>query len=1049
PSLQDKPGTLHPQPQSEPPASKETLLEQPDKDKTVARRVPRLRAVVESQAFRNVLVDEMDIMVSRAATLIQACWRGYRLRQKLISQMMAAKAIQASWRRFNTRRLLRAGKAMEKKAKVEERDIPYHPPQQVRFQHPEEGKSLLAQPTMVSKETQFPSSDSLATYTHQPALLQSQGMSPPGTCSAGGPSVTFLPHQTVAIKLPCPMSLDAKCRPCLMTRTVRSTCLVQVEGDPMKTKQITSRANKAGAMGPPPSARCAQAVQGQFKTQTQVHTEAEVLKMLPQTGPAPVITKTLAQPGPTMTTSKTPFQMYPAATITKTSPQPCPVPMVTIAKTPPQMYLAAAMAKIPPETDPAAPMTKTAAQTCPAATMIKAPLQSCLAAMMNKTLPQPCPMSTVTITKAPPQVYPQGPVGKIPPQMCPPATATKTPLQSCLAAMMTTKTLSHQMLQGATVAKTAPPQTRLAAMITKTPAQLRSVATILKTLCLPPSAAGNLKPPFSAAATAGISDTSSHTCLSGPKARATVNARQATRAVKVSSRSYLTEGKVKCFPPSHPGAGAPKPPARPPLEGEKIKAFSQKQGKTETTSDTSMAMEMPGDLTWAKVASDRNKWAYPRTDILKVQSQLYGPARTAGAPLSTCLPQAQLAPRSTTGSPQAQLLAELTKALPQDHVSAKLTMAQGQGYPQAQPPAAVAQPHLSVCLSKTPSQAHLPAKLMKAQSQAELTTAVIKVQSQGHLPTGLTKAQSQAQLVTDTAKSLYAAHQAAELSSKTQSQPLLVGFKASTQPCQHIGALPRAKPEDRLTQLPSHSYVQGKATLGLHQGASETQNTLVPLLASAGHTTCNAESWGDGRAARAQPSTTSAPPPSQEELAASQLASLCAELAAVLGSQEDLRALLAKALSRGEVRAALNQALSKEVLGATMAKALPQGILGTVLVKALSWGELGTSLSRALSRGELTKAIQSRLADVLSKALTEEERATLSQALCQGELGAVLSQSLSQAALRSGVGLPKAASKTMGSGMTVMPAPVEVDCRGSLSAAWGPSLGPMRLQPSK
>uniref|UniRef100_A0A3Q1M7V2 IQ motif containing N n=1 Tax=Bos taurus TaxID=9913 RepID=A0A3Q1M7V2_BOVIN len=1167
PSLQDKPGTLHPQPQSEPPASKETLLEQPDKDKTVARRVPRLRAVVESQAFRNVLVDEMDIMVSRAATLIQACWRGYRLRQKLISQMMAAKAIQASWRRFNTRRLLRAGKAMEKKAKVEERDIPYHPPQQVRFQHPEEGKSLLAQPTMVSKETQFPSSDSLAAYTHQPALLQSQGMSPPGTCSAGGPSVTFLPHQTVAIKLPCPMSLDAKCRPCLMTRTVRSTCLVQVEGDPMKTKQITSRANKAGAMGPPPSARCAQAVQGQFKTQTQVHTEAEVLKMPPQTGPAPVITKTLAQPGPTMTTSKTPFQMYPAATITKTSPQPCPVPMVTIAKTPPQMYLAAAMAKIPPETDPAAPMTKTAAQTCPAATMIKVPLQSCLAAMMNKTLPQPCPMSTVTITKAPPQVYPQGPVGKIPPQMCPPATATKTPLQSCLAAMMSkiqpqpcpvpmititktppqpcpvtqgtktpaamrpttsmtnttpqtrpaatmtkappqlgllasmiksptqtrpaatatkvppqacavplltktppqtrpaptgtktllqtcqvataTKTLSHQMLQGATVAKTAPPQTRLAAMITKTPAQLRSVATILKTLCLPPSAAGNLKPPFSAAATAGISDTSSHTCLSGPKARATVNARQATREVKVLSRSYLTEGKVKCFPPSHPGAGAPKPPARPPLEGEKIKAFSQKQGKTETTSDTSMAMEMPGDLTWAKVASDRNKWAHPRTDILKVQSQLYGPARTAGAPLSTCLPQAQLAPRSTTGSPQAHLLAELTKALPQEHVAAKSTMAQGQGYPQAQPPAAVAQPHLSVCLSKTPSQAHLPAKLMKAQSQAQLTTAVIKVQSQGHLPTGLTKAQSQAQLVTDTAKSLYAAHQAAELSSKTQSQPLLVGFKASTQPCQHIGALPRAKPEDRLTQLPSHSYVQGRATLGLHQGASETQNMLVPLLASAGHTTCNAESWGDGRAARAQPSTTSAPPPSQEELAASQLASLCAELAAVLGSQEDLRALLAKALSQGEVRAALNQALSKEVLGATMAKALPQGILGTVLVKALSWGELGTSLSRALSRGELTKAIQSRLADVLSKALTEEERATLSQALCQGELGAVLSQSLSQAALRSGVGLPKAASKTMGSGMTVMPAPVEVDCRGSLSAAWGPSLGPMRLQPSK
>ena len=86
PSLQDNPEPLHPQPQSEPPSSKETLLEQRDKDKTVARRVPRLRAVLESQAFRNVLVDEMDMMLSRAATLIQANWRGYRLRQKLISQ---------------------------------------------------------------------------------------------------------------------------------------------------------------------------------------------------------------------------------------------------------------------------------------------------------------------------------------------------------------------------------------------------------------------------------------------------------------------------------------------------------------------------------------------------------------------------------------------------------------------------------------------------------------------------------------------------------------------------------------------------------------------------------------------------------------------------------------------------------------------------------------------------------------------------------------------------------------------------------------------------
>nr|XP_045364101.1 IQ domain-containing protein N [Camelus bactrianus] len=1168
PNLQDKAGTPRPQPQHQPPASKETLLQQPDKDKTVARHIPHLRAVVESQAFKNVLVDEMDMMLSRAATLIQANWRGYRLRQKLISQMMAAKAIQEAWRRFNTRRLLRSGKTVEKRVKMEERDIPYHPPQQVRFQHPEEGKSLLAPPIMLSKETQFPSSDSLATYTEQLALLQSQGMSQPGvqaTCAVGGPSVTFLPHQAVAIKLPCPVSLEAKCHPCLLTGTVRSSCVVHVEGDTTKTKPVTGRANKAGATGPPLSGRYAQAVHGQLKTQTQAHMEAEVFKAPPQTGPTSVITKTPPQPVPTITVTKTPLQMYPAARITKTPLQPCPVPMVTITKTPLQVHLAA-------------PVTKTPAQTYPAATVTKTPLQSCLAAMMNKIPPQPCPAPMVTITKTPPQVYPAAPVTKTPPQTYPPAMMTKTPLQSCLAAMMNkiqsqpcpapaititktppqpcpvtpmtktpvqmrptasvtntspqtrpaammtkippqlcllasmiksppqtrptatmtktppqtcmvpmmaktspqmrpaatmtktqlqtcqaatmAKTPSHQMLQGGSVTK-APPQTRLAAMITKTPAQLRSVATILRTLCLPP-------PP----------DTSSHTCLSGPKTKAVGNTRQAAGVVKVSSRSYLTEGKVKYFSPSHLGAGAPKVPAKPPLEGEKIKAFSQKQVKMETVFDTSVAMEMPGALSWAKVAEDRNKQAHLRADIMKIQSRVYAPVETAVVPqaqLDTCpdrvSPPAQPGSCSTTISSQRHLLAELTRALPQAHLgtclskplsqaylSTKLTKAPSQGYPPspAELTAAPAQPHLATCLSKVQSQAHLPTKLTKAQSQAQLVTGAIKIQSQAHLPAGLTKAQSQAQLVTETAKCLHAAHQAAELSSKTQSQPLLIGFKASTQPCQHIsalGTLPRAKPEDRLTQLPSHSHVQAKATQGPCQGVSETQNVLVPLLASAGHTTCNVESWGDSGATRAQPSMTSSAPPCQEELAASQLASLCAELAAVLGSQEDLRALLAKALSQGEVRAALNQALSKEVLGATMAKALPQGILGTALVKALSWGELGTTLSRALSQGELraelTKAIQGRLADVLSKALTEEERATFNQALCQGELGAVLSQSLSQAALRSGVVLPKAASKTAGSRMTVMPTPVEVDYRGSPSAAWGPTLGSMRLQPGK
>uniref|UniRef100_A0A8D1V6Q1 IQ domain-containing protein N n=1 Tax=Sus scrofa TaxID=9823 RepID=A0A8D1V6Q1_PIG len=1249
PNTQDKVGMPHPQPQHEPPTPKETLLQQLDKDKMVARRIPRLRAVVESQAFKNVLVDEMDMMLSRAATLIQANWRGYRLRQKLISQMMAAKAIQEAWRRFNTRRLLRSGKAVEKKVKVEERNIPYHPPQQVRFQHPEEGRSLLAQPIMVNKETQFPSSDSLTSCAHQLALLQSKVMSQPGmqaTCAIRDPNVTFLPHQTVSIGLPYPVSLDAKCRPCLLTRTVRSTCLVHVGGDTMKTKQVTARANKAGVLGPPPCGRYAQAVHGQLKTQTQAHMEAEVLRVSPQTGPAPVVTRTSPQPVPTGTITKTPLQMYPAAT-TKTPRQPCPVPMVTITKTPPQMYLAAPMSKIPPHTYPAALITKTPAQTCPAATMIKTPLQSCLATMMNKTPLQPCPTPMVTVTKTPPQVYqaapatktpaqtcpmaavtktpaqtcpmaaitktpaqtcPMAAITKTPAQTCPAAAVTKTPLQTCLATMMNkiqsqpcpvptititktppqpcsatpmtktptqmqptasttntspqtrlaamttkippqlcllasmiksptqtrpaattmtkappptctvpmmaktspqvrpaatatktplqtcqvatmSKTPSHQTLQGASVTKAPPPQTRLAAMITKTPAQLRSVATILRTLCLPPPAAGNLKPPLSAAvaaaAAAGIPDTSSHTCLSGPKAKAVVTPRQVTGVVKVPSRSYLTEGKMKCFPPSHLAAGAPKAPARLPLQSEKIKAFSQKQVKTETASHTNVAMAMAEAMTWEKEAEDRKKQAHLAMEVMNVPSQVYVPVGTAVAHPATCpakvLPQAQPAPCLTTASSQGQLLAELTKALPQAHLgtclskplsqtplSTELTTAPPQGHPSAEPIAASAQPHPGTHLSKVQSQAHLPTKLAKApslahpgsfltkaQSQAHLATGVIKVQSQAHLPTGLTKAQSQAQLVTETAKCLYGARQAAELSSKTQSQPFLVGFKASTQPCQHsiLGTLPRAKPEDRLTQLPSHGYVQGKVTQGPCHGASETQSMLAPLLASAGHTTCNVESWGDSGAARAQPSTTSPAPPCQEELAASQLASLCAELAAVLGSQDDLRALLAKALSQGEVRAALNQALSKEVLGATVAKALPQGILGTALVKALSWGELGTTLSRALSRGELraelTKVIQGRLADVLSKALTEEERATLSQALCQGELGAVLSQSLSQAALRSGVVLPKAASKTAGSGMTVMPSPVEVDYRGNQLASWGPSLGPMRLQPNK
>ncbi|XP_032484611.1 IQ domain-containing protein N [Phocoena sinus] len=605
PNLQGKAGTLHPQPRHEPRASKETLLQQPDKDKTVAHHIPCLRAVVESQAFRNVLVDEMDMMLSHAATLIQANWRGYRLRQKLISQVMVTKAIQEAWRRFNTRCLLQSGKTVEKKAKVEEGDIPYHSPQQVRFQHLEEGKSLLAQPTLVSRETQFPSSNGLAACTHQLALLQSQGVSQPGTCSVGGPSVAFLPHQTAAIRLPCPVSPEAKCRPCLLTRTVRNACLVHGEGDTKKTEQVTAKANKAGAPGPPPSGRCAQAVQGQLKSQTQAHMEAEVLEGPPQTGPAPVITKTPAQTCPQATVSKTPPQSCLAAMMNKIQSQPCPVPAI-ITKTPPQPCPATPVTKTSVQMRPSASMTNTSPRTRPAAMMAKTPPQLCLLPSMFKSPTQTRPAATMT---------------KAPPQTCAALVMAKTAPQVRLAATMT-KTPSHQTLQGVSVTKGPPAQTRLAAMVTKTPAQLRSVATILRTLCLPPPAAGNLKPPSSALAAAGIPDTSSHTCLSGPKAKAVVNARQAAGVTTVSPHSYLTKGKMKCFPPSHLGAGDPKATARPPSGGEKIKDFSQKRVKTETASNISEAVEVPVVSSWTKVAEDGSKQAHLRMDVVKALSQV-------------------------------------------------------------------------------------------------------------------------------------------------------------------------------------------------------------------------------------------------------------------------------------------------------------------------------------------------------------------------------------------------------------------------------------------
>ncbi|XP_077652610.1 LOW QUALITY PROTEIN: IQ domain-containing protein N [Urocitellus parryii] len=1143
PCLLDKVGRASAQ-QYEARKSKEQLPQQPAQSKTEPRRIPRLRAVVESQAFKNILVDEMDMMLSRAATLIQANWRGYRLRQKLISQMLAAKAIQEAWRRFNTRRLLRSSKVTVKRVSREEGDIPYHPPQQVRFQPPED-KPPQVQPVMMSKETQFPSSDSLVTCIPQLGLLQhpaAQGMAGPRVQAPHGPGahgVAFLPHQTMAMRLPSPGSLDPKCQPCLLTKTVRSSCLIRhLEGDAVKTKHVTTRATRAGAPEPPPSGRYGQTVPGTFKAQIQAHVEADVHKTPPQAFPASTPSKTPPKTSPLVSITRTQAQVSPIPTVTKTPPQTGPGPMMTVMKT-----LA--------QTGPSPTVTRTQAQMRQTPSLTNAPLQSRLVATMAKIPPQVCLLASVmrppcparpgaTTARPPPQTCPVSAMTKPSPQIRLVTAPTKNQTPTCQAAAVT-KTPS-QVCPGASIMK-PPPQTRLAAMITKTPAQIRSVAAVLRTLCLVPPVVGNLRtPPQTAAGSPGIPSAGSTVHLNAQKGKVMVNVRQ-TAGAKDSSHSYLAEGKVRSVPQPHLEAGAPKPLARGPLEPEKVRTCLQRQVKKETVSKTNMTMEMTQPLPWTKVAEDRNKsppQAQQRIELIKVQSQVYVPVEAAAAPpraqmtapLTKTLGQARPSPRQAKALPQEQLTTPLTKtvtqlppateqakalsppahlatcpptAMPQPHLATCLTKTTSQvrltseqtkvlsqGHlsttlaktlpqpplaaplmtvsplhsaakqPKVGPPAHLAPPSPKTPsqvyppsrLTKTPSLAHLVTCLTKAQSQVHLSSGTVKIQSQAQLPVGLTKTQSQAQLVSQT-KSFYTAHQSTDLNSKTQSQPLLTGPRASVPSCQHLGAmsfLSRPKSEDRPAQLQPQGHVQSKTTHGPCPVASEAQGMLVPLMTSTGHPTCNIEPWGDSGTARAQPPVASQAVPCQEA-AASQIASLCAELAAVLGSQEDIRALLAKALSQGEVRAALNQALSKDVLGTTVTKAMPQGMLGMALVKALSWGELGITLSRALSRGELrselTKVMQGKLAEVLSKALTDEERAALGQALCQGELGAVLSQSLSQAALRTGAILPKASSKTVGSGMSLLPASVEVDCRGNASAAWGSAVGPGRPQPSK
>uniref|UniRef100_A0A2K5CYR5 IQ domain-containing protein N n=1 Tax=Aotus nancymaae TaxID=37293 RepID=A0A2K5CYR5_AOTNA len=270
-----------PQPQHQGPKSKEHLLHQPARAESTPRHIPRLRAVVESQAFKNILVDEMDVMHCRAATLIQASWRGYQLRQKLISQMMAAKAIQEAWRRFSARHILRSSKLSVKKAKAEEGDIPYHAPQQVRFQHLEENR-LLCPPVRVNKETQFPSRDNLVLCRPQstPLLQTPAAQGAPDPCmqaprAAGVPGMAFLPHQMVTIRFPCPVNPDAKCQPCLLTRTIRSTCLVRIEGDSVK---LAAPLTNASSQRHPPCLSRRQQAPPLTKASSQGHLPTELTK---------------------------------------------------------------------------------------------------------------------------------------------------------------------------------------------------------------------------------------------------------------------------------------------------------------------------------------------------------------------------------------------------------------------------------------------------------------------------------------------------------------------------------------------------------------------------------------------------------------------------------------------------------------------------------------------------------------------------------------------------------------------------------------------------
>ncbi|XP_053251089.1 uncharacterized protein LOC128416983 [Podarcis raffonei] len=75
--------------------------EEPYHDPHLAR--VRARSTSRSRHRSSFLVDELDMLMDKAATTIQATWRGYLVRRRVLREHAAASVIQAAWRHFITR----------------------------------------------------------------------------------------------------------------------------------------------------------------------------------------------------------------------------------------------------------------------------------------------------------------------------------------------------------------------------------------------------------------------------------------------------------------------------------------------------------------------------------------------------------------------------------------------------------------------------------------------------------------------------------------------------------------------------------------------------------------------------------------------------------------------------------------------------------------------------------------------------------------------------------------------------------------------------------